>query len=206
VKRMLAALVLGGAVIWTAGALGTPSQGQSSSLVALGALQGDVAFNTGLAPKAGDVTWGDKQYSADQLPEFLLRLRAAGVTSLGAWLQLHPVVAAKFGMMPVGFLHSPEVVTQQTTFAPGGASGWHAHPGYVTGTVVSGQIVRYGPDCTPQTFNAGQTFYETSATPFILENPSTTDPVVVSVTFVVPGGTPTTGLRLDRAQPATCPQ
>jgi quercetin dioxygenase-like cupin family protein len=206
VKRMLAALVLGGAVVWTAVALGTPSQGQSSSLVALGALQGDVAFNMGLTPKAGEVTWGDKQYSADQLPEFLMRLRAAGVTSLGAWLELHPAVAAGFGMMPVGFLHSPEVVTQQTTFAPGAASGWHAHPGYVTGTVVSGQIVRYGPDCTPQTFTPGQTFYETSATPFILKNPSTTDPVIVSVTFVVPGGTPTTALRIDKPQPTTCTQ
>jgi quercetin dioxygenase-like cupin family protein len=202
---MLAALVLGGAVIWTAAALGTPSQGQSSSLVALGALQGDIAFNTGLAPKADGITWGDKQYSADQLPEFLLRLRAAGVTSVGAWLDLHPAVAAKFGMMPVGFLHAPEVVTQQTTFAPGAQSGWHVHPGYLTGTVVSGQIVRYGPDCAPQTYGPGQTFYETSATPFILKN-TTTDPVVVSVTFVVPGGTPTTGLRIDRPQPATCSQ
>ena len=31
-------------------------------------------------------------------------------------------------------------------------SGWHSHPGYLLSTVVSGQLVRYGTDCSSQTF------------------------------------------------------
>ena len=130
-KRLIVLLVLAAAAAVSATvALATPSQGQSSSVLSLGALQDDLAFNTGIAAPANGLSWQGKQYSADQLPEFLMRLRSAGVTSLGAWMNLHPAVAAKFGMVPVGLLHAPEVVTQQTKFAPGASSGWHAHPGY----------------------------------------------------------------------------
>ena len=202
-KRLIVLLVLAGAVVWTAVALATPSQGQKSAIVSLGALEGDLAFNTGLTATANTVAWEGKQYSVDQLPEFLMRLRSAGVTNLGEWLNLHPAVSAAFGMVPIGLLHSPEIVTQQATFAPGGFSGWHSHPGYLTGTVVSGTVVRYGTDCSSETFTAGQSFYETGAKTFIVKNESTS-PAVVMVTFVVPGGTPTTGLRLDRPQPTTC--
>jgi quercetin dioxygenase-like cupin family protein len=202
-KRMIVALALAGAAVWTAVALGTPSQGQTSSITSVGALQTDLAFNTGLTVAANGLTWQGKQYTVDQLPEFLTRLRTAGVTNLGEWLNLHPAVSAKFGMVPLGILHSPEVVTQQATFQPGAASGWHDHPGYLTGTVVSGQIVRYGTDCSAQTFTAGQTFYETGAKTFTVRNESG-DPAVVMVTFVVPGGTPTTALRIDKPQPTNC--
>jgi quercetin dioxygenase-like cupin family protein len=202
-KRLIVVLALAGAAVWTAVALGTPSQGQTSSISSVGALQADLAFNTGLATEANGITWQGKQYRADQLPEFLSRLRTGGVTNLGEWLNLHPAVSAKFGMMPIGLLHSPEVVTQQATFAPGAASGWHTHPGYVTGTVVSGQIVRYGTDCSAQTFTPGQTFYETAAKTYTIRNESS-DPAVVMVTFVVPGGTPTTALRVDKPQPTAC--
>jgi quercetin dioxygenase-like cupin family protein len=202
-KRLIVVLALAGAAVWTAVALGTPSQGQTSSISSVGALQADLAFNTGLATEANGITWQGKQYRADQLPEFLSRLRTGGVTNLGEWLNLHPAVSAKFGMMPIGLLHSPEVVTQQATFAPGAASGWHTHPGYVTGTVVSGQIVRYGTDCSAQTFTPCQTFYETAAKTYTIRNESS-DPAVVMVTFVVPGGTPTTALRVDKPQPTAC--
>jgi quercetin dioxygenase-like cupin family protein len=202
-KRLIIGLGLVGAAVWTAVALATPSQGQTSTILSVGALQADLAFNTGLTTTASGLTWEGKKYSASQLPEFLARLRSEGVTSLDAWLDLHPMAAAKFGMVPLGLLHAPEVVTQQARFAPGATSGWHTHPGYLTGTVVSGQVVRYATDCTSQTFTAGQTFYETGARTFVLKNESNAD-AAVSVTFVVPGGTPTTGLRLDRAQPATC--
>jgi quercetin dioxygenase-like cupin family protein len=203
VRPLILCLALSGAVAWTAVALATPSQGQSSSILSLGALQADLAFNTGLTAAPNGLTWQDKQYSADQLPEFLMRLRSAGVANLGEWLNLHPAVSAKFGMVPVGVLRSPEVVTQQATFAPGGLSGWHTHPGYLTGTVVSGEIVRYGTDCSSQTFTAGQSFYETGAKTYTIKNESSANAVVM-VTFVVPGGTPTTALRIDKAQPTAC--
>jgi len=205
-KRLIVLLVLVTAVTWTAVALATPSQGQSSSILSLGTLQAELAFNTGLTAEANGLSWNGVQYAADQLPEFLIWLRSAGVTNLGEWLNLHPGVAARFGMVPVGLLNTPEIVTQQTTFAPGAASGWHSHPGYLTATVVSGQVERYGTDCSSEVFTAGQSFYETGAKTFIVKNQSTTDSAVVTVTFVVPGGTPTTGLRIDEPQPATCNQ
>jgi quercetin dioxygenase-like cupin family protein len=204
-KKLILIVLLGGAAVWTAAALATPSQGQSSSILSLGAMQADLAFNTGITPNVTGMTWGDRQYAADQLPEFLMQLRAAGVTDLGQWLNLHPGVAARFGLVPIGLLSSPEIVTQQTTFQPGASSGWHSHPGYLTATVVSGSVVRYATDCTSESFNAGQSFYETGARTFVVKNQGDT-PAVVMVTFVVPGGTPTTGLRLDEPQPTTCTQ
>ena len=116
-KRLIVVLLLGGAATWSAVALATPSQGQSSTILSVGAMQADLAFNTGLTAQATGTTWGDKQYSADQLPEFLSRLRAAGVTNLGLWMNLHPLISAKFGMVPIGLLHQPEIVNQQATFA-----------------------------------------------------------------------------------------
>jgi quercetin dioxygenase-like cupin family protein len=204
-KQFILILLLGGAAIWTAAARATPSQGQSSMILSIGSLQANLAFNTGDTPDPDAVTWGSTEYTSDQLPEFLTMLRNAGVTNLGYWLNLHPAVSAKFGMMPIGLLNSPEVVTQQTTFDPGATSGWHTHPGYLTATVVSGQVTRYGTDCSSETFGAGQSFYETGAKTFVVKNEGTT-PAVVIVTFVVPGGTPTTGLRLDEPQPSACQQ
>jgi quercetin dioxygenase-like cupin family protein/predicted small integral membrane protein len=203
IRWTVVALVLAGAAVWTAVALATPGKGQQSTILSMGTFQGDLAFNTGLGTDATGLTWQGKQYSANRLPEFLMRLRSAGVTNVGQWLNLHPAISAKFGMVPVGLLHSPEVVTQQAKFAPGATSGWHNHPGYLTGTVISGQVVRYGTDCSAETFGAGQTFYETAAQTFVIKNESNADAVVL-VTFVVPGGTPTKALRIDQPQPASC--
>jgi len=202
-KRIIGAVVLAGAAAWTAVALATPGQGQTNTILSLGSLQADLAYSTGLTSQVSGVSWEGKQYSVDQLPEFLMRLRADGVTSLGDWLNLHPAVAARFGMVPVGLLHAPEIVTQQAKFAPGAYSGWHSHPGYLTATVVSGQVVRYATDCSSETFTAGQSFYETGSKSFIVKNEGNADAMVM-VTFVVPGGTPTTGLRIDKPQPTTC--
>ena len=51
-KRLIVILLLGGAAIWTAVALATPSQGQSSTILSLGSMQADLAFNTGLTAHA----------------------------------------------------------------------------------------------------------------------------------------------------------
>jgi len=205
-KRFMLALVVLAAAVWVTVALATPSTGQSNKILSVGTLQDNLAFNTALPVDASGIKWGSTQYSADQLPEFLMRLRSAGVTNLGQWLELHPVIAGHFGMTPVELLQQPEIVTQQATFAPGASSGWHTHPGYLTATVVSGQVARYATDCSSQTFTTGQSFYETGAHTFVVKNESTTTPAVVMVTFAVPGGTPTTGLRIDEPQPSGCNQ
>ena len=204
-KRLIIALVVGAAAIWATVALATPGQGQSNKIISVGSLQDNMAFNTGLDVQANGITWEGRQYTAQQLPEFLMKLRGEGVTDLGTWLNLHPAISARFGMVPVGLLPDPEIVTQQATFAPGATSGWHTHPGFLTATVVSGQVIRYGTDCSAQTFATGQSFYETGTHTFVVKNEGTV-PAVVMVTFAVPGGTPTTALRIDEPQPTSCSQ
>ncbi len=201
-KRLI--LLVGvGVAVWASVALATPGQGQSPTILSQGTLNGDVAFATGLPAKGDGITWGTKHFAPDQLPEFLIGLRREGVTSLGAWLDLHPSVASAFGMIPVGVLHSPEVVTEQVKFAPGAFSGWHSHPGFLFSTVASGQLVRYATDCSSQTYAPGQSFYETGASTFVVKN-ETSDAASDTVTFIVPGGTPVSALRLDKPQPSTC--
>jgi quercetin dioxygenase-like cupin family protein len=202
-KRYLLLLGLVGAAAYASVALATPGQGQSPTVLSSGALNGDVAFYTGGATTDGGIQWGSRKYTGNQLPEFLMGLRNEGVTSVGGWLDMHPAVASKFGMMPVGLLHSPEIVTQTVKFAPGAFSGWHSHPGFLVSTVVSGQLTRYATDCSVQTYGPGQSFYETGSSTFIVKNETNAE-AVDTVTFVVPGGTPSSGLRLDKTQPTTC--
>lgn len=202
-KRLLILVPLAGAAIWVSVALATPGVGTKSTLMSIGTLNGDVAFNTGLPVTAKGLTWGSKHYSVDQLPEFLLARRNDGVTSLGEWLDLHPAVSAAFGLVPIGVLHSPEIVTQTVSFPPGSASGWHTHPGFLVSTELTGTLTKYGTDCSSQTYDPGQSWTETGVNTFIVKN-ETSAAASDIVTFIVPGGTPTTGLRIDKAQPSTC--
>jgi len=202
-RRLLLFVPLAGAVIWASVALATPGGGTQSTIMSIGALNGDVAFNTGLPLTGNGLTWGVKHYSVDQLPEFLMARRAEGVTSLGAWLNLHPAVSAAFGLAPIGLLHSPEIVTQTVKFAPGAYSGWHTHPGFLVSTELTGTLTKYGTDCSSQSYGPGQSWTETGANTFIVKNETNVDASDI-VTFIVPGGTPTTALRIDKAQPSTC--
>jgi hypothetical protein len=203
VKRLLILIPLAGAAIWVSVALATPGTGSKSTLMSIGTLNGDVAFNTGLPVTAKGMTWGTKHYNVDQLPEFLMARRAEGVTSLGDWLDLHPAVAAAFGLVPIGVLHSPEIVTQTVTFAPGASSGWHTHPGFLVSTELTGTLTKYATDCSSQSYGPGQSWTETGANTFVVKN-DTSAPASDIVTFIVPGGTPSTGLRIDKGQPSTC--
>ena len=202
-KRLLILVPLAGAVICASVALATPATGTKSTIMSIGTLNGDVAFNTGLPVTAKGLTWGTKHYDVDQLPEFLMARRAAGVTSLGDWLSLHPLVSAAFGLVPIGVLHSPEIVTQTVSFPPGAASGWHTHPGFLVSTELTGTLTKYATDCSSQTYGPGQSWTETGANTFIVKN-ETSAAASDIVTFIVPGGTPTTSLRIDKPQPSTC--
>jgi hypothetical protein len=203
VKRLLILIPLAAAAVWASVALATPASGTKSTIMSIGSLNGDVAFNTGLPVTGNGLTWGAKHYTADQLPEFLAARRAEGVTSVGEWLDLHPAVAAAFGMVPIGVLHSPEIVTQTVQFPAGAYSGWHTHPGFLVSTELTGTLTKYGTDCSSQSYSSGQSWTETSANTFIVKNETSTDASDI-VTFIVPGGTPTTALRFDKPQPTTC--
>jgi hypothetical protein len=205
VKRLLILVPLAVAAIWVSVALATPANGTKSTVMSIGTLNGDVAYNTGLPVTGNGLTWNGKKYTVDQLPEFLTMLRSQGVTSLGDWLNLHPAVSAAFGLMPIGLLHSPEIVTQTVNFPPGAASGWHTHPGFLVSTELTGTLTKYATDCSSQTYDPGQSWTETGANTFIVKN-ETSSAASDIVTFIVPGGTPTTKLRIDEPQPSTCSQ
>lgn len=98
-----------------------------------------------------------------------------------------------------------DVVTGAITIDPLGSSGWHAHPGLVVVTVVSGSVVRYDEDCEATVLAAGSAFVESGRDAGLVRNESTTTPAFVSTTFIVPKGTSNSALRIDKANPG-CPQ
>jgi len=81
-----------------------------------------------------------------------------------------------------------DVVVQTVTYAAGGYSGWHTHPGFVLVVVDSGAItLQVG--CSFNTYSKTQSFYESGTTPIMARNLGTT-PAIVRVTYVVPQGMP----------------
>jgi quercetin dioxygenase-like cupin family protein len=98
-----------------------------------------------------------------------------------------------------------DVVVQSATFAPGGHSGWHSHPGATVIYVVSGTFSFYpATTCQRQDFAAGQGVVEQGGGIQLARNESTTEPLVLFVVyFDVPTATPG-AFRIDQAEPAGC--
>lgn len=104
------------------------------------------------------------------------------------------------------FQKDPEdVVVRQLTFAPGGNSGWHSHPGPVLVLVTQGSVVNYhadDPTCTGQTIAAGQGFVESPGDVHMVRNEGTGTAVLVATFLDVPvGGV----FRIDAPIPGNCP-
>jgi len=100
---------------------------------------------------------------------------------------------------------SQDFVTVMNTFPVGSSSGWHSHPGQVTGIVQAGAITLYKGNnpCHGKTYSAGQAFTENPSNIYEGVNLGSV-PAVVFVTFrAVPvGGSP----RIDQPAPTTvCP-
>ncbi len=189
-----------GAAISGAVALATPAVGPPvGTLLSRGTLPLDIKIQTAPVDGTG-LKWNGRTWSSAQLPEFLAALRGAGVPDVAGWLNLHPGAASKLGLTPVTTIKAPEVITQMIKYPPASASGWHSHPGYLTATVQSGEVTRYGKDCKPVKVAAGQTFFETGADAFIVRNEGSVDAVIYA-TYVAPSGTPNTALRVDRPDP-----
>jgi quercetin dioxygenase-like cupin family protein len=96
------------------------------------------------------------------------------------------------------------IATQTITFAPGGQSGWHSHPGPVFISVREGTMTFYEEDCSATVRTAGEGFLDTGSHPHLARNESGA-PATNVVTYFAPPHTPSTGLRIDRPQPLTCP-
>jgi len=90
---------------------------------------------------------------------------------------------------------------------PGGFSGWHAHPGPVFVTVLSGTIVWYDgsdPLCRSHTYSAGQSFIEGPYRIHNAQNGSSSSPAEFVAVVIKPDGFVGPAFRLDRAKPNNC--
>jgi quercetin dioxygenase-like cupin family protein len=87
----------------------------------------------------------------------------------------------------------------QVTQAPGGHSGWHAHPGPAVVIVKSGELtIQQAKDCSSTTYTAGQVAIEPAGHVHIARNTGPTT-LELWITFLdVPVGAPT---RIDAPDP-----
>jgi quercetin dioxygenase-like cupin family protein len=102
-----------------------------------------------------------------------------------------------------------DTVMQQITFAAGGFSGWHSHPGPAVVLIRSGELTFYDGDddsCSGRTFSAGQALIDPGQGHVHFAVNQGTTPAEVWVTyFDVPPGTGSTGVRNDAPAPGNCP-
>jgi hypothetical protein len=85
----------------------------------------------------------------------------------------------------------------ELTYAAGGFSGWHKHPGIVIATVKSGSVVRKLGCASGETFTVGQTFTEVG-----IHHVSSRKGAVLSITQIYPVSS--ASARIDLPAPV-CP-
>ena len=96
---------------------------------------------------------------------------------------------------------------QQARVEPGGSSGWHTHPGATFVAVVQGEGTLYrvvGSSCTTTKITAGTGFAQMPTELHVVRNEGSV-PFIVDTLYVLPHGTPNTGIRVDQPQPSACP-
>jgi len=202
---IIAAAVLAG-IVSAAVALATPGTGViSAPTLARAAFGGDVTLQS-KPNEATGLTWRGREWKAEQLPEFLRMLREQGrVVDLGAWVANHPAAASAFGLPAARRVPAADFAVQLVTLAPGGATGWHTHPGPALVLVRSGDFTLYSAEagCRATTYKAGQSFVDAGfGNVHIGRNESPTN-VELYVVYLAPAGA---GVRIDAPKPAasTC--
>lgn len=90
---------------------------------------------------------------------------------------------------------------EHLTFAPGGTTGWHVHPGPALVIVKAGAVTNYSADCTAQTYTAGQAFVEHGPADEHMVRNNGSVPAQTIVTFITPPGAP---IRDDAPPPPGC--
>lgn len=99
-----------------------------------------------------------------------------------------------------------DVYVQSNTFAVGGSTGWHSHPGHSLIVVTAGTVTDYegdDPNCTPHVYTAGMGFVDHGGDGHVhlLRNEGT----VVASTVAVQLIPADTMRRIDAPNPGTCP-
>ncbi len=198
------ATLLAGAVAHLAGA--TPGTGVLGAPILARATLGVDVLVQMQTDTATELRWRDRAWTRNDLPEFLKALRdQGGVEDLGAWVGDHPAAAAKLGLPATRKVAAPDFAVQQVTLAPGGATGWHTHPGPAYVLVRSGSFTLYnGADsaCRPTVYTAGQSFVDAGFGNVHIgrnEGPTNVDLYVVYIA-PSPAGQ---AVRIDAAKPAT---
>lgn len=112
----------------------------------------------------------------------------------------------KWGMI-LKTLDDTDMGVDRLTVAPGGFSGWHAHPSHVFITVTQGSIIWIDgadPLCTAHTFNTGDSFIEKAYGPHNINNASGSAGAEFIAIVIKPVGFVGPAFRLDRAEPNNC--
>jgi len=132
-----------------------------------------------------------------------LKIAVVIAISLGVVVWAAIVYAQTTNVLAVGTIpHSqlfdgPATVTVRTlTIDPGRSLAWHYHPGYAFNVVKSGTLTVEdgcgGEETLVATDTSNNAFEEMDGRVHRAKNLSTTEPVVVYNTFIVPQGKPTT--------------
>ena len=74
------------------------------------------------------------------------------------------------------------------TLDPGGTTGWHSHPGFAVIAVTKGTGTLYFADCSSKRYKAGRAFVEDGNDPPTMFRNETSEPVVLTVSFIAPRG------------------
>jgi len=128
-----------------------------------------------------------------------LKIAVVIAISLGVVVWAAIVYAQTPNVLAVGAIpHSqlfdgPATVTVRTlTINPGNSLAWHYHPGYAFNVVKSGNLTVEDGCGGEETLHPGDAFEEMDGRVHRAKNLSTTEPVVVYNTFIVPQGKLTT--------------
>jgi quercetin dioxygenase-like cupin family protein len=151
------------------------------------------------------------------LPAGLLAFMAAGIAlaTPGSGITTVNLSVGRFGEIDVKTetdSHEVELRTKgqsdvyvvSNTFAPGGQSGWHTHPGPSLITVKSGTITAYegdDPNCTPHIYQAGSGFVDPGGDHVhLLRNEGSVEAETIAVQ-ILPAGA---ARRIDAPDPGNC--
>jgi quercetin dioxygenase-like cupin family protein len=109
--------------------------------------------------------------------------------------------------MAIDCTNGCDTAFQQATVPPGGSSGWHTHPGATFVGIGQGEITYdhvVGGACHSETFSAGSGFGQMPTEVHNGRNASSGNLVIYTM-YVLPTGTPNSGIRIDQPQPTGCP-
>jgi quercetin dioxygenase-like cupin family protein len=99
-----------------------------------------------------------------------------------------------------------DVYVQNNTFAVGGSTGWHSHPGHSLIIVTAGAVTDYegdDPNCTPHVYTVGMGFVDHGGDNHVhlLRNEGTVPAGTIAVQLIPAE----TMRRIDAPSPGNCP-